>query len=131
MKITTPDFLKSRWFLVISLTMVGWAFFVLGKMVWQNYQVNQQIRNLENEISEIETSNEKLSDLISYFQTETYKEQEAREKLGLVMPGEKVLVFPEDEDKDEEGDIVSTITKEEDRGVNLPNYKKWWNFFFK
>ena len=131
MKITTPDFLKSRWFLLVSLIMVGWAFFVLGKMVWQNYQVNQQIRNLENEISEIETSNEKLSDLISYFQTETYKEQEAREKLGLVMPGEKVLVFPEDENKEDEGDIVSTITKEEDKEENLPNYKKWWNFFFK
>ncbi|MCM8782694.1 MAG: hypothetical protein NC828_06590, partial [Candidatus Omnitrophica bacterium] len=61
MRIPSPDFLRSKWFLLVGLLIVGYTFFVLGKMVWQNYQVNQQIRSLEKEVTEIEKENQKLS----------------------------------------------------------------------
>lgn len=130
MKIPSPDFLRSKWFLVIGIILVCYAFFVLGKMVWQNYQVNQQIRNLENEVLVIEKENQKLSDLIAFFQTETFKEKEAREKLGMVKPGEKVLVFPDSEKTETITNTNSSIKSSEDT-QSIPNYKKWWNFFFK
>lgn len=128
MKISTPDFLRSRWFLLISLVLVAYSFYILGKMVWQNYEVNKQIRDLETEVEEIESDNQKLADLIAYFQTDTYKKQEAREKLGFVMPGEEVLVFPEQES--DSGDIIERAITEEKKEENLPNYQKWWNFLF-
>ncbi len=127
MKIPSPDFLRSRWFLILGLLLVGYSFFVLGKMVWQNYKVNQQIKSLESEIANIENENQKLSDLIAYFQTETFKEKEAREKLGLVKPGEKVLVFPQNEKNEEQFAINNKSTEETEK---IPNYQKWWNFFF-
>jgi cell division protein FtsB len=128
MKINTEEILRSRWFLFLSIVIILYFFWALGKMAWQNYQVNQQIKNLESEVAQIENDNQKLSDLIAYFQTETFKEQEAREKLGLVMPGEKVLVFPGN-DKNTENGIVETVTKQNNE-VSEPNYKKWWSFFF-
>ena len=129
MRIPSPNFLRSRWFLVVGLLLVSYTFFVLGKMTWQNYQVNQQINNLEKEISGIEKENQKLSDLIAFFQTETFKEKEAREKLGMVKPGEKVLVFPGD--KNSENSITETkeVSEEKNRQEEMPTYKKWWNFF--
>lgn len=128
MKINTEEILKSKWFLMLSIVVIAYFFWALGKMAWQNYQVNQQIKKLEDEVVQIENDNQKLSDLISYFQTETFKEQEAREKLGLVLPGEKVLVFPGN-DKNTNNDIIETITKDDEED-NQPNYKKWWSFFF-
>lgn len=131
MKIPSPDFLRSRWFLLIGVILVGYTFFVLGKMVWMNYQRDQEIRNLEKEVQSIERENQKLSDLIAFFQTETFKEKEAREKLGVVKPGEKVLVFPEN--KETEKNILEEKPQdktEEDEG-KITNYQKWWNFFFK
>lgn len=129
MKINTEEILRSRWFLALSIVVILYFFWALGKMAWQNYQVNQQIKGLENEVAQIEGDNQKLSDLIAYFQTETFKEQEAREKLGLVMPGEKVLVFPGN-DKNADTSIVETVTKKDEEVKNEPNYKKWWSFFF-
>jgi len=131
MKIPSPDFLKSKWFLILGLLLVGYMFFVLGKMVWQNYKVNQQIKNLESEVSDIEKQNQKLSDLIAYFQTDTFKEKEAREKLGLVKPGEKVLVFPSTGNNDK--GISEGINGGQEQKVEVektPNYQKWWDYFF-
>lgn len=110
--------------------MVSYTFFVLGKMVWQNYQVNQQISNLERDISGIEKENQKLSDLIAFFQTETFKEKEAREKLGMVKPGEKVLVFPGDENSENTITDTKGVSEEKNKQEEMPTYKKWWNFFF-
>lgn len=130
MRISTPDFFRSKWFFLLSIIVLSYTFFVLGKMVYQNYEVNQQIENLEKEVAEVENENQKLSDLIAFFQTETFKEKEAREKLGVVKPGEKVLVFPEEENN--EVSILETATgKDNEEDEEIPNYKKWWNFFFK
>jgi len=130
MKIPSPDFLRSRWFLLVGILLVGYAFFVLGKMVWMNYQRDQEIKNLAKDIQAIEQENQKLSDFIAFFQTDTFKEKEAREKLGVVKPGEKVLVFPDN--KEGESNILEEKTsKDETQEIEkMPNYKKWWNFFF-
>jgi len=128
MKLNNLEFLRSRWFFFLSLFLIAYIFIALGRMVYQNWRINQQILNLEKEVTEIEAENQKLSDLIAYFQTQTFKEQEAREKLGLVMEGEKVLVIPEP--KGSSDNIVSEMTKEKQKEDNLPNYQKWWNFFF-
>jgi len=131
MRIPSPDFLRSRWFLLVGLILVGYTFFVLGKMVWMNYQRDQEIRNLEKEVQSIEKDNQKLSDLIAFFQTETFKEKEAREKLGVVKPGEKVLVFPEN--KEGEGNILENKSPSDngEETEKIPNYQKWWDLFFK
>lgn len=134
MKIPSPDFLRSRWFLVLGLILISYSFFVLGKMIYQNYQVNQQIKNLEKEVYSMEKENQKLSDLIAFFQTETFKEKEAREKLSMVKPGEKVLVFPGNENTEnsivEEKGTSTLSSSDEDDSQNMPTYQKWWNFFF-
>ena len=77
-----------------------------------------EIENLDNE-------NNKLSDLIEYFETEEYVESISREKLGYKKPGEKIIVFTEEDSNN----ILNTENKEE-KFEDAANIKLWWNYFF-
>lgn len=52
--------------------------------------------------------------------TQEFVEGQAREKLGMVKPGEHIILAPPE--KIEEKKIIAVD--------NTPNWKKWWNLFF-
>ena len=101
--------------------------FLLGRTVWQNYGINQGIINLEKEISQLREENKKLENLSEYYQSATYKEQEARLKLGYQKSGEKVFIVPEAKDTPEK----QIQEKNNNESAHESNYQKWWNLFFK
>ena len=84
---------------------------------------------MEKEIEVLQAENIKLSNLISYFKTDTYKEKEARRLLGYQKPGEKVIIIPEIEEEIQENDQPSEQTEEIKKDTQK-NYQKWWDFFF-
>jgi cell division protein FtsL len=103
---------------------VGLLYFIyiVGKTMYQSYQVRQEVENLKVSITEMQQSNKELSEKIIYYQSASYREKIARERMGLQKPGEEVIVIlPEERPK-----VVEKDPEEE-----LSNYKKWWNFFFK
>lgn len=103
--------------------------FILGKTIWQNYGINQEINNLEQDISQLREENKNLENLIKYYQSTTYKEQEARLKLGYQKQGEKVFIVPKTEEKS-----APEQDKKEEKKNSLavePNYLKWWRYFFR
>lgn len=67
---------------------------VLG-VIARNYQLQQQVDELqaENEIMRLE--NQQLEYELAYYRTESFVEKEARAKLGLRLPGEHVVAFPD------------------------------------
>ncbi|CCU77591.1 Cell division protein DivIC (FtsB), stabilizes FtsL against RasP cleavage [Halanaerobium saccharolyticum subsp. saccharolyticum DSM 6643] len=76
--------------------------------VFNFYQNTTKINQIETQISEIETQiakekakNEKLEKQIKNSDDNEYIEEIAREKLGLVKPGEKLLIPVESENKNE------------------------------
>jgi len=97
----------------------------LGKEFYREYQIKKEIESLQKEIETLENNNYKLSRLIDYYMTEEYKEAEVRKKLNLKKEGEKVVVI-KSESASEDGETKEKKSKEE----NLPNYRKWWNYFF-
>ena len=66
-----------------------------------------------------------------YYETDEYKELAARESLGLVMPGESVLILPDNSEAvkqaDAKGSGSGTTTVARDRTSNL---EQWLNFLF-
>lgn len=105
------------WFLVV----IG-LFYVVGKTFYQSYLVQKEVDNLKVTIVEMEQSNKELAEKIIYYQSPSYREKIARERMGLMKPGEEVVVIlPEEKPK-----VV-----EADPEAGIPNYQKWWNFFFK
>ena len=84
--------------------------------------MRKEVDNLKVSISELQLSKKQLSEQIVYYQSASYREKIARERMGLRKPGEEVIVIlPEAKPKIVEKDVDDS----------MPNYQKWWNFFFK
>ncbi len=107
--------------IIIGLAVL-YLFYVAGKTLYQSYQVRKEVDDLKVSITELQQSNKDLGAQILYYQSPSYQEKIARERMGLMKPGEQVIVIlPE----------AKNQVAEKDPDDALPNYQKWWNFFFK
>lgn len=107
-------------FLVVILVLVAIA---LGRESYRYFRISKQIKDLEKRIEELERTNEELARMEEYFQSEEFLEKEARLKLNLTKPGEKLIIVKTPEDlKEEEKETV--VARE------ISNIQKWWEYFF-
>jgi len=95
----------------------------LGKEFYRDYQIQKEIESLQNDIMAIEKDNYKLAQLIEYYKTDEYKEAEARKRFSLKKEGESVVIVRSNPRVLGDFDV-------EEENKNLPNYLKWWNYFF-
>lgn len=110
--------------LVLILVAILIFFLVnLGRTSIKYFSIKNEINDLEKEIISLEKENIELTTKINYFQSDFYKEKEAREKMNLKKPDEKVIIIiPPDE---------STVAPKEKAEINVSNLLKWWNYFFR
>ncbi len=122
-------FIGSKLFLfVITLVLIAVVVNV-GRESYRKYQLTQEINKLKTEIERLEGNNEQLADLMEYLKEEPYLEKEARLKLNLKKPGEKVVILRSTQQVQEQDDSVNILVgqpKEE-----TANYWQWWQYFFK
>jgi cell division protein FtsL len=112
--------------LVLVLVFLSVNFFLTWR---KNQSINKEIDNLQDQISEIESGNSKLGELIKYFNSNAFIEEKARSDLGLKKPGEKVVMIPESL----KNDILSRAQNDaKEKDLNeLSNQQKWLRYFFK
>lgn len=92
---------------------------------WQRSRLlDKEIKKLELQAKEIEAENLDILKLAQYIDTEEFLEQEARTKLGLQKPGEKVVVVALPGDG-EIGDGSEDAPEEKQFNPYL-----WWKHFF-
>ena len=111
-------------FILISVLVVIFLGTNLGKEFYRKYRIQKEIDSLKEDINSLEENNYKLSQLIEYCKTNEYKEAQARERFNLGKEGESLVVMIESSDGDNE------IEKKINDSKKLPNYRKWWNYFF-
>lgn len=64
------------------------------------YALQKDIKYIESQLQELSAKNEDLKRQLKQVQSDAYIEQVAREKLGLVKPGEsKIVPMPKDAEK--------------------------------
>lgn len=114
---------------VVLVLLLVYTLFLLGRSVYFNYQTNQEIRALKTSIVQDKDEVENLKNLIAYYQTESFRELEARRKLGLKKPGEEVVSLPENVSAPNLPEKQKAATILEKR-FESPNYQKWWEFIF-
>ena len=121
---------SSRLLTLSALIIVVYSGFVLSKVTWENYKINQHIKSLQKNIIEAEDENLELKNEILYYQTKSYKEKEARDKLSLQKEGEIAIVITNSSsDK-----IIIEKNDQKEQQKQIPgksNYEKWWDYFFK
>jgi len=95
-----------------------------GRSMYQNWQTTQEAKRIKAEIETLEAERENLQNLITYYQTKSFKEKEARRKLGLVKPDEKVVILSQ------ETNPPQNLTKPISEEPKKANWQLWWDFFF-
>jgi len=114
--------------IIIEFLLVTYLIYSLTKNVYNSYQVDNYIANFEGENAKIELENRQKTDDYLYFTSEEYIDKIAKQNLGLVNPGEEVLVISSD-----------VVLSDSDLGEDLEdfavynggsNVALWWDFFF-
>jgi len=109
---------------------VGYVIYVSGKEAYRGRRIEKEIELLREQAKRIEAENDDLKEKISYFDTDEFREKIAKEKLNMKKEDEKVVeirpVISINGDEIEEPVVSIPITATE-----IPNYKKWWNQFFR
>ncbi len=102
---------------------------IVGKTIWDNYQSNRGISEQEKEVNQMQSEVEYMEDEIVYYGSQSFKEKQARAKLGYILPGETVFSVPKDKKLDEESQAEVTPNGIES-GEHRPNYIYWKEYFF-
>ncbi|TSC92969.1 MAG: Uncharacterized protein CEN89_334 [Candidatus Berkelbacteria bacterium Licking1014_7] len=111
---------------LLILALVIYSGFVVVKKINENYKTNQEIQKYQDEIRQLKIENYNLSNLLIYYQTKTFKEIEARKRLGMKKEGETILVSPEN--KNGQTDIQQQ--QQTEMSQPAPNYQLWYNLIF-
>ncbi len=104
--------------------------FVSCKEAKRNQQINEEIEAMKQEAEKIRKNNENLKEKISYFETPSFQESVAKEKLNLQKPDEQVVIVKPSEYYESQEENLADSQKEKTE-ENTPNYLKWWNQFFR
>lgn len=106
----------------------GWVWGSLGVMQ-RNFELQKEVdyRRQQLELAQLQVDNLALQN--QYYQTNEYRELEARRSLGLVLPGERVLILPENSEAAKQRDQtnVQVVVPPQE---NVTNLEQWLNFLF-
>ncbi|MEA1909753.1 MAG: septum formation initiator family protein [Patescibacteria group bacterium] len=115
---------------LISGIVLTYMFIITIEAVVQNYQINKEIVKLKNEIVYLQQEKTHLNHLIAYLKTESFKEKEARRKLGYQKPGEQVVALPRDSFIHTDPGVTSTENNKGNVTPTMTNPQKWFDYIF-
>ncbi len=118
-----------RFVLIIGFILLAYMLYNLTVSIYENYRIEQHIAEFQRTNEELKTENQEKLDDFQYFSSAEYIEKMAKQNLGLVNPGEKVIIIPSEDLVMESTDPEMEDLSEEIR-ASWSNPKKWWKFFF-
>jgi cell division protein FtsL len=96
---------------------------------YRNRKIEANIEELNRERELIQKENDTLSKTIDYLGSQENIERTAKQKLNMKRPDENVIVVKPSVQQEKPENIQEE--NEERTTPDIPNYKKWLNFFFK
>ena len=123
-------------YLTLNNVVIFVALVIAGNWVWGSLTMMQRNFTLQKElddksrqliVAQLDTDNAKLEQ--RYYQTDEYKELAVRQQLGLVTPGESVLILPPNSTAVKAADKTTT-TSAVIKPVPISNFSQWMNFLF-
>ena len=110
--------------ILVGLITVAGMFFKYASEVYKDYKVNSEIQALKEDIENLQSKNDNLSQYLKYLDTDSYKEIIAKQDLNLRRPNETVIAI-----KSKDVDQTEILKSEEIVYTNIPIHMKWWNMF--
>jgi cell division protein FtsB len=123
----TTDWIRRRALTGFALLVLAYLIIGSVRLVIDNYRIHQSVTRLDTELNEIKQHNLELKSLLAYYQTDSYKEKQARARFNYQKPGERVVAVPYPAGED------PTITQPgpETKPATPPtNPQRWYRYFF-
>jgi cell division protein FtsB len=89
--------------------------------------VSQQVSRLRQEVAQAQGEQQRLADLLSYLNSPTFQERQARLQLGEKKAGERVIIVP---DANTNALVADRQSESELANAELSNPARWWQYFF-
>jgi len=115
--------------LIVGFLVVAYMLYNLTVSIYDNYQIEQHIAEFEARNELLTDENQKKLEDFQYYTSQEYIEKIAKTNLGLINPGEEVIIIPNDDFivLSEEEDLAMVSEQIRD---SWSTPKKWWMFFF-
>ncbi|PIR54759.1 hypothetical protein COU74_03360 [Candidatus Peregrinibacteria bacterium CG10_big_fil_rev_8_21_14_0_10_36_19] len=115
--------------IIIEFLLVGYLIYSLTKNVYNSYQVDSYIESFKAENAAIDADNKQKNEDYLYFTSEEYIDKIAKQNLGLVNPGEEVIILSSEAmaQVDPESDLDGLSVA---KYAGMSNLDQWWEFFF-
>lgn len=122
--------------ILLILIIFGLFVYALSKETAKKKRVEDEINLLKKEAEKIEMENMALNDRIAYLSSKDYREIQAKDKFNLQSPDENVIIINQEVEKVESSPKIKEKISDEELFAKIeiekiPNYKKWWKYFFK
>jgi cell division protein DivIC len=116
-------FFSSKLLLLTLLILVIFIGYSIFKEKRNEQETVRNIKSLEQQMTDLESQSLELAEMIKYLRSEDFVEREAREKLNLQKPGEKVVIVPAEENPE-----TGAAGKED--LADKKNWQLWFEYFF-
>jgi len=116
------NFFESKYFIWCLVVVFGFALISLGREGYRYFQISEEIRNLEQKISNLKKENDELLKMRDIFNSSEFLEDEARKKSNMVKEGESIIIITDDNETLREEQNVST--------EKISNLNLWLKYFF-
>ncbi|MDD3035476.1 MAG: hypothetical protein PHO93_00990, partial [Candidatus Saccharimonadaceae bacterium] len=123
-------------YLTLNNVVIAIAFMIATGWVWgsldvmqRNYALQKNLLDKQRQLIVAELNYENANLEKRYYQTDEYKELAVRQRLGLGMPGESVLILPPNSEAAKNADDSLTAETETET-VETGNFEQWVNFLF-
>lgn len=93
----------------------------LARSIYDLWGKQDLITKAQEELEKEKRENQNLKSKLSKAQSSKFVEEEARNKLLLVKPGEEQVILPQD--------LLSSTGSAKKKDTR-PNFRKWWDLFF-
>jgi len=124
-------------YLTLNNAVIAIALIIAAGWVWGSLDVMQRNYKLQKElddksrqlvVAQLDTDSARLEQ--RYYKTDEYKELAVRQRLGLVTPGESVLILPANSDAVKNADKANSTAVSVAEPAIMSNYNQWMNFLF-
>ena len=116
----------SRWFLVVLFALTILLIISYIRAYYQEYQVRQEIKNLQAQLHSLESKKIETMDLLRYAQSSTFVEEKARTELNLGKPDENTVIITSESE--------TVVNRQEKKDMikwsQVSNPIKWFKYFF-
>lgn len=122
----------ARWSIVIAAN--GALFLVVGvstvRESYREWKVDQEIRHMQSQIESLEGRKLALGELVRRMESDDAIDREARTRLGLRKPGERVIILQGEGGLGTWQESVKTAESVPEASTLKTNPERWLRYFF-